>query len=205
MGVTLKIYLARHGQSRWQIERDGTDWNSPLTDLGQMQATFLANWLAKEPALDNGAPLEVTALHASPYLRAQQTALPVSRSLGLPVITDEALREANFLVSDHLPRAEAPFRPSDPYTPTESYASLKAQAEKALQSLLEGPADQGGAALAISHGGLISTMLRLIAGSDTVSFWVYNASLHLIEWKRGRWHLVCLNLWDHLPPELRTY
>lgn len=201
----MKIYLVRHGQSRWQIERNNVDWNSPLTPLGQQQAQHLASWLANGPVIDKSTRVDVQSIHASPLHRAQQTADPLAQTLHLPLTTDDALRESDFLVSAHLASADTPANYPPTYTPSETYTVFKTQAEHALANLVEAAAQNGNSALAVAHGGLISTVLRLATGSDTVSFWIYNTSLNLIEWKRGRWHLVHLNLWDHLPPDLRTY
>jgi probable phosphoglycerate mutase len=201
----MKIYLARHGQSRWQVSRSDGDWNSPLTELGRLQAGHLAAWLARKPLLNGESRARLAALFTSPYLRAQQTAEPLAQLLDLPLQTDENLREADFLVSDHLPQAESPGLTTPGFVPSDAYSRLKAQAAAALAGLVTAAETSDGPVLAISHGGLISTLLRQAVGSDSVSFWVYNASLNLIEWKRGRWHLVHLNLWDHLPPDMRTF
>jgi broad specificity phosphatase PhoE len=205
LAFDMKIYLVRHGQSRWQVSREDNDWNSPLSELGRAQAERLSGWLAEAPCLDNGSHLQVAAVHASPYLRSQQTAQPLAQTLGITLFTDDNLREADFLVSDHLPQAESPGHPFPTYAVSADYARLKSQASEALAALVAAVESSQGPVLAVSHGGLISTLLRLAAGSDTISFWIYNASLNLIEWKRGRWHLVHLNLWDHLPPPMRTF
>ena len=201
----MKIYLVRHGQSRWQVERDDTNWNSPLTELGREQALRLAAWLANDPVIDNGTQVKLSTIAASPLLRAQQTADPLCHALHLPLITDDYLSEADFLVSAHLAAVDTPAQYPPLYTPSETYAAFKVRARQALSNLVATAENNGGSILAVGHGGLISTVLRLAAGSDTVSFWLYNASLNVMEWKRGRWHLVHLNLWDHLPPPLRTY
>ncbi|MCB8944793.1 MAG: histidine phosphatase family protein [Ardenticatenaceae bacterium] len=201
----MRIYLVRHGQSRWQVERNDDDWNSPLTALGQQQAHHLATWLANGPIIDNNTRVDVQSLHASPLLRAQQTADPLTQALHLPLITDETLSEAAFLVSAHLASALTPAHYPPVHTLSETYTAFKNQAQCALANLVEMAENHHGSVLAIAHGGLISTVLRLAVGSDSVSFWLYNTTLNLIEWKRGRWHLVHLNFWDHLPPPLRTY
>jgi probable phosphoglycerate mutase len=200
----MKIYLVRHGQSQWQVERDDANWNSSLTALGQAQAQRLAGWLANGPIIDNDTQVKVSAIVASPLVRAQQTAEPLCQALYLPLVTDDYLTEADFLVSAHLAAVDTPAQYPPSYTPSETYAAFKARALRALSNLVKTAENDGGPILAIGHGGLISTVLRLAAGSDTISFWLYNTSLNLIEWKRGRWHLVHLNLWDHLPPSLRT-
>lgn len=201
----MKIFLARHGQSRWQVERDDNDWDSPLTDLGQRQAQLLANWLATHAKLDNGSRVEIGFVRSSPLKRAQETAVPIIAALHCPSETDAYLREADFYVSEHLPSAESPYQAMPIYKPSNRYAIFKQQAQAALYALVADAETSNQPVLGVAHGGLISTMLRLATGSDTVSFWLYNTSLSVLEWKRGRWHLIHLNLWDHLPPAWRTY
>ncbi|MBK7895961.1 MAG: histidine phosphatase family protein [Anaerolineaceae bacterium] len=201
----MKIYLARHGQSRWQVERDDNDWNSPLTDLGQRQAQLLANWLSTPAKLDNETRVEIGCVRVSPLKRAQETAVPITTALNCPSHTDAYLREADFYVSEHLPAAASPYQAMPTYKPSFRYAVFKQQAQAALYALVADAETCGQPVLGVAHGGLISTMLRLATGSDTVSFWLYNTSLSALEWKRGRWHLIHLNLWDHLPPAWRTF
>lgn len=201
----MKIYLARHGQSRWQVQRDDGDWNSPLTDLGQRQAQLLGSWLSTDARLDNGSRVEIGCVRVSPLKRAQETAVPLSKALACPLYTDAYLREADFYVSEHLPSSESPYQAMPIYKPSKMYDAFKQQALAALHALVADAETSNKPVLGIAHGGLISTVLRLATGSDTVSFWLYNTSLNLIEWKRGRWHLVHLNLWDHLPPVWRTF
>jgi probable phosphoglycerate mutase len=201
----MKIYLVRHGQSRWQLEKSETDWDSQLSDLGHEQGRLLGNWLSNGPYLTKATQLEVRALYASPLDRAQDTAAYTAKELALPITTIDALAEARFLVSPHLPSAPSPGQRPPSATLADEYLTFKAQAQTALDTLVAETEVQGGPILAFAHGALISTLFRIVAGSDTVSFWIYNTSLNLIEWKRGRWHFVHLNLLDHLPPELRTY
>ncbi|MCB8940698.1 MAG: histidine phosphatase family protein [Ardenticatenaceae bacterium] len=201
----MRIFLVRHGQSRWQVERNDGDWNSPLTDMGQQQAQMLADWLATQPTIDNGTRAEIGFVRISPLKRAQETAVPIINALHCPSQTDAYLREADFYVSEHLPSAESPYQAMPIYKPSNRYAAFKQQAQAALYALVADAEACNQPVLGIAHGGLISTMLRLATGSDTVSFWLYNASLNVLEWKRGRWHLIHLNLWDHLPPAWRTY
>lgn len=201
----MKIYLARHGQSRWQVTKDDSDWNSPLTDLGQNQAALLAEWLARHPAVDHDSRVEIGSLRVSPLVRAQQTAEPTAARLHIPLVTDAALQEADFYVSEHLPVTETPYQAQPVYTPKPVYAQFKQQAAQALNALVADVESSQQPVLGVAHGGLISTLLRQAVGSDAISFWIYNTTLSLLEWKRGRWHMVYLNLWDHLPPELRTF
>ncbi|MCA9917669.1 MAG: histidine phosphatase family protein [Anaerolineales bacterium] len=201
----MKIFLARHGQSRWQVERDDNDWDSPLTALGRQQSQLLADWLVAQAQLDHETQVAIGCVRVSPLQRAQETAVPITTALNCPSYTDAYLREADFYVSEHLPSAESPYQAMPIYKPSNRYAVFKQQAQAALYGLVADAESCHLPVLGIAHGGLISTMLRLATGSDTVSFWLYNTSLSVLEWKRGRWHLIHLNLWDHLPPPLRTF
>ena len=115
-----------------------------------------------------------------------------------------SLREADFHVADHLPIADGPLQSPQANVLSRTYVDFREQAELALRELVERAETHYGPVLAITHGGLLKTLLRRVVGSDTVCFRLFNTGLNMIEWRRGRWHLVHLNLWDHLPMELRT-
>lgn len=199
----MKIYMVRHGQSHWQLA-PSENLNTSLTDLGHEQARLLGRWLAEHRMLDGKGRIEVATLRTSPLLRARETAEYTAKALDRPVCLQESLREAPFHVADHLPHRAAPFHAYSAFEPSEIYAAFKAQVRIALQELVEQAQAGGGPVLAITHGGIIKTLLRLIAGTDTLDFVSYNTGITLIEWKRGRWCVVHLNLLDHLPPEYRT-
>lgn len=201
----MKIYLARHGQSRWQVERGEADWNSPLSDLGHEQGRLLGHGLSNGYQLDSNSRVEIEAICASPLARAQDTAAYTAIGLNLPVTTLAPLAEAEFLLSPHLPASQSPRQPPPNLPLSDEYLTFKSQAQTALDMLVSEAESQGGPILAFAHGALISTLFRIAAGSDTTSFWIYNTSINLIEWKRGRWHFVYLNMSDHLPPKLRTF
>lgn len=200
----MKIYLVRHGQSQWQVRRS-EDLDTSLTAIGHEQSKRLGQWLIGLPPLDNQARMEIAALCASPLKRAQETVAYMAEPLHLPVFTHPELCEAGFHVADHLPQRGTPLEAYPDYQPSTAYATFKSQAQVALRRLVEQVETSGGPVLAVAHGGLLKTLLRLVVDSDDVCFRLYNTGLNLIEWSRGRWHLVHLNLWDHLPPELRTW
>jgi probable phosphoglycerate mutase len=82
------LYLARHGESRANIEgvlshRAG---QHSLTDRGRRQARALAEWLARE---------QISAIYSSPLHRALETASTVSERVGPGILTREQLREVN--------------------------------------------------------------------------------------------------------------
>jgi len=199
----MRIYIARHAQSEWQLE-PSENWDTSLTATGHEQARRLASWLASDPCLARGTRVEIASLYASQFKRAQETASYIATALKLAIVTHESLGEADFHVATQLPQRDGPLSPHSPFTPSEKYSDFKAQADSALRVLVEQAEVSQGAVLAVTHGGLIKTLLRRITGTDAVCFRLYNACLNVIEWRRGRWHLVHLNLWDHLSVNMRT-
>ena len=83
------MILLRHGQSEFNLHytatrRDPGIEDPRLTPLGHEQAEAAAAALAGEG---------VRRIIASPYSRALQTAAPLARRLGLPVLVNVAVRE----------------------------------------------------------------------------------------------------------------
>ena len=76
------LILVRHAQSAPSPDLPERDF--PLSELGFRQAMELAPVLAE---------LGVDALASSPYLRAVETLRPFAEQAGLPIATDEDLRE----------------------------------------------------------------------------------------------------------------
>src|SRR5687768_11351903 len=82
----MKLYFVRHGESEANTRRVISNRESlfGLTDLGKSQANILAGRLKDIP---------VTAIFASPVLRARETADILSQAFGQPYQVTEALRE----------------------------------------------------------------------------------------------------------------
>ena len=83
------MILLRHGQSEFNLhysatKRDPGIEDPRLTPLGHEQAEHAAEELANAG---------VRRIIASPYTRALQTAAPLARRLGLPVLVTTAVRE----------------------------------------------------------------------------------------------------------------
>lgn len=84
----MKIYLARHGQTQWNVDNKITGVTDiPLTQEGIEQAKQLAE-VAKDYQID--------VIIASPLMRARDTAQYVADVKNLPVHIDERLKEQNF-------------------------------------------------------------------------------------------------------------
>ncbi len=80
-----KIFIIRHGQSignAWHRYLGHTDLG--LTELGKMQAQQTAAVLSKE---------NIDAIYSSDLKRAHETALPLSKILGIDIVDSKELRE----------------------------------------------------------------------------------------------------------------
>lgn len=84
----MKLYVTRHGETQYNIEvRICGRSNVELTEKGVSQAHELAESLKGEP---------IDTIIASPLIRAKQTAMIVSDTLGIPVNFDQRLAERNY-------------------------------------------------------------------------------------------------------------
>jgi 2,3-bisphosphoglycerate-dependent phosphoglycerate mutase len=72
------LYLVRHCQAT------GQEPDAPLTETGQQQAMALADWLGEA---------QITRIISSPYLRAYQSVIPLTKRLGLTIEVDDRLIE----------------------------------------------------------------------------------------------------------------
>ena len=84
----MKLYAARHGETQWNVEnRTCGVTDLPLTEKGFAQAQLLA---------ENTKDLKIDLIISSTMLRARQTAEPVAKLHGVPVLTDKRLVEQNY-------------------------------------------------------------------------------------------------------------
>lgn len=84
----MKMYIARHGQTQWNVERRiQGHGDSPLTDLGKQQAQELGKILSG---------VRFDAVFSSDLLRAKRTAEQIILERKLEVITTKLLRERAF-------------------------------------------------------------------------------------------------------------
>ncbi len=152
----LDLLLIRHGETEWnRARRIQGHTDAPLTPLGEAQARRLGERLRNE---------SFDEIHASDSGRAQRTtalAFP-----GLPVRTDERLREMHYGVLEGKTRAEFSeddhqaynaYR-ADPHgvavAEGESWGDLKARVSGWLATL-----PPTGRVAAVSHGGTIRAVL----------------------------------------------
>ncbi|MDX6275812.1 MAG: ribonuclease / adenosylcobalamin/alpha-ribazole phosphatase [Frankiales bacterium] len=180
-------FLLRHGQTAHNIDRRFSGGNdNPLTDLGREQAAAAARRLAVL------ARIEVVV--ASPLTRARETAQIVAAALGLPVETEDGLRETDFgqweghtfsEVKERWPAELADWL-ADPATAPpdgESFAATERRVRKARDAVLT--RHHGKVALLVSHVTPIKTLARLAVQAPPAALYrlhVDSASLTEIDW-----------------------
>jgi broad specificity phosphatase PhoE len=198
----MDLILIRHGQSQYNFDQTG-GWDAPLTALGRMQA--------RRAGLYCKTQFQLSALYASTYSRAQETAQIINSYVGLDCINYmDDLREFSVDYGFDLTRFEVPTDALDlpelvpPTAISEYYVSFHERVVRALrviltahQDLYSTPAQIG----VVSHGGTMGTMLRSLAGSHHFSLNTENTGIHILRWEEQRWHVVALNRTEHLECE----
>ena len=166
MAVT-KLFLVRHGQSAGNAEgRFGGHSATPLSQLGRQQAEATAKVLAKEG---------VDVIYSSDLLRAVQTAEPLSRLTGVPIIATPAFRERHVGVLEGLTFDESKQKhPKDFFalvnrtvhhviTGGESYRQLLRRSTTALREIFHN--HKGERIVIVSHTGVICFLTLHLLGA----------------------------------------
>ena len=84
------IYFVRHGQSEWNVlNKICGKTDVPLTEKGFEQAKETANIII-------GSKIKIDEIRYSPLLRAKDTALEISKIIGIPAYEEPRLKEQNF-------------------------------------------------------------------------------------------------------------
>ncbi len=160
------IYLARHGQTAYNLERRFQGQQQvPLDDTGRAQATELA---------ERAAGYGFRALWCSPLLRARETADAVARRLSLEPKEDARLMETDAgdwtdltfaEVRARTPERFDAFATADPgfaFPGGESFAEQEVRVSAALKDVERGELP----ALVVCHGMVIRAALHSRAGHD---------------------------------------
>jgi len=201
----MRIYFIRHGQTVENLH-DILQGQQPgtLTELGHAQAERVAERLREVP---------FDAIYASDLGRTLATAQPLADAIGLPILPEPALRERNLGVLEGLTRAEAEAqipevvtryfgREVDYEVPNgESLRHLHNRALAALEVIAQRHAGQRVAV--ISHGALLSTVLRHMLGipqTRIAPFTIRNGSLTWVRYngQPDSWLVLSLGEVAHL-------
>lgn len=240
----MQFYFIRHGQSENNViwEQTGSDAgrssDPALTAVGRQQAERLAAFLAAPGAAGgnsvagyhNVPGFQFTHFYCSPMTRAIETALPVARALGLPLVAWEDIHETGGIFHNDpetesqvglpgLTRADFAARFPELVLPPsgweagwwnrafETREERPARAQRVLHTLLERHGDTGDHVAIVSHGGFYNHLLRIILDlpSDTsVWFEIQNTAITRIDFHPEYRRVVYMNRVDFLPRALLT-
>lgn len=166
-GVSHPVYLVRHGQSRWNVQRrtQGQTSHPPLTALGREQARAAGEVIAAD-VRERG--LVVDGIISSDLVRAQQSAQILARRFDVAVREDARLRE------QHLGRLQGRSYEetwaaadqvdwSDPRVAIGGGESLQDVYDRMAQVLRE--LDRARVLVLVSHGDAIRAALAYLRGS----------------------------------------
>lgn len=149
----MAILWLRHGETALNAARVMQPADTPLSDRGQAQARAAAQRIAA---------LRPVAILASDLPRAHQTARALADCTGLPVHTDERLRERNFGALRGRPWSTLEFDPTemlDAPDGGESMAQFHARTAEAWALAIARRAELDGLLVVVSHGLLIRAAL----------------------------------------------
>ena len=196
----MRIYFIRHGETLWNREKkiQGTTPYTDLTDFGVKLAEMTREGLAMRS-------IRFDRAYTSPLRRAVHTAEIILGGQSCPLVADSRLREMSFgryeatrigegLWADENIRAMF----TDPvnYRPPEGAETFESVAERLRDFLdnvikpLEGSCEN---VLAISHGGAMRTLVRLMLDIPLAAYWKGrqpNCCAHIVSLEHGSFTLV---------------
>lgn len=202
-----RVLLVRHGENPANLTKEFShrrvDYS--LTPKGRLQAQQTAHFLATRP---------IAAVWSSPLKRAQETAAPLARALGLTVQVCEDFREMNvgdlegmeprdraWSVYADVMRQWFSGHPEARFPGGESRLELVERFRRGLETVAP-----SGEVVVVGHGGIFTHgVCELCALEDPKAFFAqenYNASVSLLEASgRSGWRLVSWGSTAHLSGE----
>lgn len=181
-----KIYIVRHGQTTWNIEkRIQGHANADLTETGRQQADLIARRLKNE---------EIDAIYCSDLDRARITAEKIGLLNGAKVIVDKELREMSFgvwegmLFSDVEKKYPKEFKewmekPEVLKIPKgEDLYSLRDRMERVITRIMS--QHKGKNILIVSHGTALKTLVLYLLSMPLTNYKnlaMDNVSLSIVE------------------------
>ena len=178
-----RIIAIRHGETAWNAEtRMQGQFDVPLNDVGRWQAGRIAGALADDT---------IDVLYSSDLARAVQTAEPLARASGRPIVTDAGLRERCFGVFQGLTFAEVEarwpdqsrrWRRREPDFAPEGAETLRQFSARCVAAATRLAAAHPGQTIAlVAHGGVMDCLYRAatrVALQAPRSWMLGNASIN---------------------------
>ncbi len=202
-----RVLAMRHGETAWNVDtRIQGKLDIGLNDKGRSQAERLGAALAQE---------SITAIYSSDLWRAYDTALAISKATGVPVVTDEGLRERGFGVFEgktyaeieaNWPEMALRWRQRDPDFHPEGGESLTLFRDRVLSASQALTARHPGEQIAIvAHGGVMDVLYRAATGQGiqaTRTWALGNAVINRLLWVPTTFSLVGWNDTTHLDDDI---
>ncbi len=197
-----RLILVRHGETAWNCElvfRGQRD--VPLNERGRRQSEAVADALKDEG---------IVAIYSSPLSRALDTAAPLAKRLGMDVVVEGDLNDANFGDWQGMAVREVEKRypelfdlwKSEPWKLTfpngESYRDVADRSHRALVGIAE--RHVGEAAAVFTHRFVLKALICRAIGFDE-GFWrifVATGSVSELWYEDGSFVLARLNDTNHL-------
>ncbi|MCT4565198.1 MAG: histidine phosphatase family protein [Maledivibacter sp.] len=201
----LKLYLIRHGQTKWNCESKTQGCrNIELSDLGVLQSKLVANKLKK---IDEN----YLKIFTSDLDRCYVTAKIIAEELKVDIEVHRDLREMSFgewegltheeirqsYYNEYLTWRNEPYNAAIPKG--EDLKTVQARCLKAVRTIIDKYDD--GSIIIISHGVAIKTIILGILGLDLKYFYnitLSNASLNKLEFREYGPVVINLNDTCHL-------
>ncbi|MCT4618730.1 MAG: histidine phosphatase family protein [Marinisporobacter sp.] len=198
-----KLYLVRHGQTKWNIEsRAQGSKNVELTDEGRNQAILLAERMKN---------YKIDAIYSSDLDRAYETAKILGKTLNVEVKKIDRLREMSFGEWEGLTNEEIQKNYQEHYTVwrNDPHEANIPGGEKLLDVQKRGldviyrivKENENKNIIVVSHGVTIKSIILGVMDIDLSYFYKIrqdNTSMNLIEYKSYGPVLVTLNNTSHL-------
>lgn len=204
-----RVLAMRHGETAWNVDaRIQGSLDIGLNDMGRRQAERLGMALEQEP---------IAALYSSDLWRAYDTALAISKTTGISIVTDQGLRERGFgifegktfdEVAAQWPTQALRWRQRDPDFCPEGGESLTQFRDRILTASQTLAARHPGEQIAIvAHGGVMDVLYRAATGQGiqaTRTWALGNAVINRLLWTPTTLTLVGWNDTRHLDDESLT-
>jgi probable phosphoglycerate mutase len=203
-----RVILVRHGQTTWNnASRFQGHLDSPLTDIGIEQARSLGARLKK---------MRIAAVYSSDLGRAAQTAQCIVELTGHHVIFDTRLRERGLgifqgldkaAITERYPLEAERYYSRDPHFVVPGGESAHGHFQNGLVALTEIARKYPRQTIVIvTHGGLVSSMFRHVAGIDLGAerrYSLQNAAYNCFVFEHEHWIVETWGDISHFPPALR--
>lgn len=193
----MDLLLIRHGEPVRIAESEGPA-DPPLSPRGVVQAERLAVWLADE---------RLDGMWSSPMRRAQETAAPVARHHGLPVVLDDELAEFDREATSYIPYEELKSTNDPRYRAMVTDrlhemevdgARFQAGVVAAMERVVE--ANPGRTVAVACHGGVINAYLAHVLRLDRILWFApsYTSISRVAASRAGVRSVVSVNETAHL-------